>query len=108
MYGSPRHNANQKFNVGTGSAKDGVRSPRRCPLSLRNSLWLTVALATQVMARDAENLVALQAWGDRLQDYCANGDIACNAGKDSGAHSSYFSGGYASTPAKWIKSKLGV
>lgn len=24
LYGNPRHNANQKFNVGTGSATDGV------------------------------------------------------------------------------------
>ncbi|KAK4167857.1 acetylxylan esterase precursor [Cladorrhinum sp. PSN259] len=84
LYGNPRHNANQKFNVGTGSATDGV------------------------MARPPENLAVLQAWGDRLQDYCARGDIACNAGKDGGAHSSYFSSSYASIPAKWIRSKLGI
>jgi len=84
LYGSPRHTANQKFNVGTGSGTDGV------------------------MARDSSNLAALQAWGDRLQDYCARGDVACNAGSDSGAHSSYFSNSYASVPANWIRSKLGV
>jgi hypothetical protein len=60
------------------------------------------------MARTGDNLLALQAWGDKLQDYCANGDIACNAGNDGGAHSSYFSNNYVATPAKWIRSKLGV
>ncbi|KAK4212535.1 acetylxylan esterase precursor [Rhypophila decipiens] len=84
FYGNPRHNANQKFNVGTGSGIDGV------------------------MARPADNLAVLQTWGDRLQDYCAMGDVACNAGRDGGAHSSYFSNSYASIPAKWIRSKLGV
>ncbi|KAK0627932.1 Alpha/Beta hydrolase protein, partial [Immersiella caudata] len=82
LYGSPRHNANQKFNVGTGSGTDGV------------------------MARDPANLANFQAWGDRLQDYCARGDVACNAGTDGGAHSSYFSNTYASVPASWIRSKL--
>jgi len=62
----------------------------------------------QVMARSPDNLAKLQAWGDRIQDYCATGDIACNAGKDAGAHSSYFQGSYASVPAKWIRSKLGA
>ncbi|KAK5662204.1 hypothetical protein OQA88_8109 [Cercophora sp. LCS_1] len=84
LYGSPRHNADQKFNVGTGSGTDGV------------------------MAREPGNLAALQAWGDRLQDYCARGDVACNAGNDGGAHSSYFSNSYASVPANWIRSKLGA
>jgi len=106
LYGNPRHNANQKFNVGTGSATDGVRRPAHHAARLRPANPSRFSI--QVMARPPDNLAALQAWGDRLQDYCANGDIACNAGKDGGAHSSYFSSSYASIPAKWIKSKLGV
>lgn len=43
------------------------------------SFFQPLMLTIQVIARPADNLADLQAWGDRLQDYWASGDIACNA-----------------------------
>jgi len=81
VYGDPRHNAGQTFNVGPASNSDGV--------------W----------PRTGDQLAAEKLWAAKLRSYCATGDPACANGNDWNAHGSYF-GTYASTPAAWINSMI--
>lgn len=62
-------------------------------------------LTLQAWPRTGDTLKAIQAWSSKLRDYCAADDIACNNGKSTSAHGSYF-GSYAATPAAFVNSML--
>ncbi|KAJ0108507.1 hypothetical protein J7T55_002111 [Diaporthe amygdali] len=66
MFGSPRHNANQSYNLLVG------------------------ARATSAWPREGEQLQALNLWSDKLRDYCNLDDPACAGGSNWTAHENYF------------------
>ncbi|KAM0330784.1 hypothetical protein ACHAQA_003738 [Verticillium albo-atrum] len=66
MWGSPRHSANQTYNVLVGE-----RFQSGAP-------------------REGDQLKSLNLWSDKLRDYCNMADPACAKGTDWTAHENYF------------------
>ncbi|KAG8165307.1 hypothetical protein KVR01_005582 [Diaporthe batatas] len=66
MFGSPRHNANQSYNLLVG------------------------ARAQSGWPRSGEQLQSLNLWSDKLRDYCNLDDPACAMGSNWTSHENYF------------------
>lgn len=65
-FGVLHHNANQTYNIGSGSSSTGQHP--RTPAML------------QLLSR----------WSEKFRDYCVAGDPLCAQGGDSGSHRDYF------------------
>lgn len=80
IWGNPRHNANQIYNVGTGSALQGE-------------------------PRDADSLPRLQAYASKFRDYCQSGDPICAGGDNITQHLDYFDI-FTEEAANWVVGKV--
>ena len=81
-FGNFHHNANQPWNAGSCTNKDGL------------------------YPRTAAMLQALGAWKDRYRDYCDNGDnVCCKGTSGPDAHGKYFGAG-AVTAGSFVATKL--
>lgn len=86
MFGSPRHNANQSYNLLVGARATSVSATK-------TRMFLTVTCADlkpQGWPRQGEQLQALNLWSDKLRDYCNLDDPACAMGSNWTSHENYF------------------
>ncbi|KAK7965953.1 uncharacterized protein PG986_000230 [Apiospora aurea] len=104
-FGELHHNADMAWNVGNGSAADGVR----LPFPYLISAWPTKTLLTnaQRYRRPEAMLEKLSLWVDRFRDYCVVDDPLCAQGADVAAHSSYFQSAYwPGLVSEFVRSRL--
>lgn len=86
MFGSPRHNANQSYNLLVGARATSVSA-----LEVEVLLRVIYAdLPRQAWPREREQLQSLNLWSDKLRDYCNLDDPACAGGSNWTAHENYF------------------
>lgn len=85
MFGSPRHNANQSYNLLVGARATSVSAFKQEIL-----LWACVNQYHQAWPREGEQLQSLNLWSDKLRDYCNLDDPACAGGSNWTAHENYF------------------
>ncbi|KAH8846329.1 hypothetical protein MCOR03_004154 [Pyricularia oryzae] len=83
-FGVLHHNANQSWNVGSGSSRDGQHP------------------------RNKEMLRQLGRWADRFRDYCEANDPLCAQGGDPASHRDYFmKEEWRQMAAEFVASRLG-
>uniref|UniRef100_L7J3P0 Uncharacterized protein n=1 Tax=Pyricularia oryzae (strain P131) TaxID=1143193 RepID=L7J3P0_PYRO1 len=83
-FGVLHHNANQSWNVGSGSSRDGQHP------------------------RNEEMLRQLGRWADRFRDYCEANDPLCAQGGDPASHRDYFvKEKWRQMAAEFVASRLG-
>ncbi|KAL5869398.1 hypothetical protein ACKVWC_010143 [Pyricularia oryzae] len=83
-FGVLHHNANQSWNVGSGSSGDGQHP------------------------RNEEMLRQLGRWADRFRDYCEANDPLCAQGGDPASHRDYFvKEEWRQMAAEFVASRLG-
>lgn len=86
MFGSPRHNANQSYNLLVGARATSV-SALNLELLLKD---VRADRLRQAWPREGEQLQSLNLWSDKLRDYCNLDDPACAGGSNWTAHENYF------------------
>ncbi|KAG5768604.1 hypothetical protein H9Q72_003916 [Fusarium xylarioides] len=81
FFGDPRHAANQAYNTGTGSARNGINP------------------------RNGAQLTALNRYSNKIRSWCLAGDNVCAQGTDPSAHTSYFTV-FSQEAGAWVKTMV--
>ncbi|RBR14510.1 hypothetical protein FVER53590_03351 [Fusarium verticillioides] len=81
FFGDPRHTANQAYNTGTGSSRNGINP------------------------RTGAQLTSLNRYSNKIRSWCLAGDNVCAQGTDPGAHTSYFNV-FSREAGAWVKTKV--
>lgn len=101
IWGSPRHVANQTYNLLVGARMQSVSFG----LKSRSRGIKTDTTAMQGFPREGAQLESLNRWSARLRDYCNDNDPACAQETSWEAHESYGLK-YAEDAAQFVRFKV--